>query len=130
MNSENKQEILTTKHADVDQHHHHSKSQKERILDSSLVVDVPDIKIGTDDQLRKKSALLMAFDATDDNEVIQLNAKVEREDSAGAFNQDSSNPILDKLFGNALTPNGGSSSSAVEVMVEDATSYLLFFEVC
>ncbi|KAI4355149.1 hypothetical protein L6164_003949 [Bauhinia variegata] len=114
MHSENKEEKLSTKLADINQLHHGSISLKEKILNLSSAVDVPDMKIGLGDQLRKRSSLSEALEASDDGEVIQLNAEVKGKETVGAFNQDNSNSILDKLFGNALTLNDGKASSTVE----------------
>ncbi|XP_068488758.1 uncharacterized protein [Phaseolus vulgaris] len=72
------------------------------------VLDVPDITIGTGDQLRKRSALSEVLEAS------QLNAEVKGKDSVGAFNPDNSNSILYKLFGNASTVDSGKSTSVIE----------------
>ena len=78
-------------------------------------MDVPEISIGTGNQLMKRSALSEALEAPDDSEVVQLDVEVKGKDTAGAFNVDNSNSILEKLFGSALTLNGGKSPNAVEV---------------
>ena len=80
-------------------------------------MDVPEINIGTVNQLMKRSALSEALEASDDSEVVQPNIEAKGKDTAGAINVDNSNPILEKLFGSALTLNGGKSPNAVEVTV-------------
>jgi len=85
---------------------------KDNILNLSPVLDVPDITIGTGDQLRKRSALSEVLEAS------QLNAEVKGKDSVGAFNPDNSNSILYKLFGNASTVDSDKSTSVIEVIVE------------
>ncbi|XP_027928657.1 uncharacterized protein LOC114185239 isoform X3 [Vigna unguiculata] len=72
------------------------------------VLDIPDIKIGTGDQLRKRSALSEVLEAS------QLNAEVKGKEDVGVLNPDNSNSILYKLFGNASTVDGDKSTSIIE----------------
>jgi len=85
---------------------------KDNILNLSSVLDIPDIKIGTGDQLRKRSALSEVLEAS------QLNAEVKGKEDVGVLNPDNSNSILYKLFGNASTVDGDKSTSIIEVIVE------------
>ncbi|TKY65401.1 hypothetical protein E2542_SST08259 [Spatholobus suberectus] len=110
INSDNKEGKLLTKQADNDQQNLQSTNlnvsinhEKENILNLSSVLDIPDIKIGMGDQLRKRSALSEVLEASNDNEFIQLNAEVKGKEAVGAFSPDNSNSILYKLFGNAST---------------------------
>ncbi|XP_027351659.1 uncharacterized protein LOC113862716 isoform X3 [Abrus precatorius] len=68
------------------------------------------------DQLRKRSALSEALEASDDNEFIQLNAEVKGKEAMGDFNPENSNlnSILFKLFGNASALDSDKSTSIVE----------------
>ncbi|XP_042965099.1 uncharacterized protein LOC122299158 isoform X1 [Carya illinoinensis] len=79
-------------------------------------LDVPSSnKIDVDTQLHKTSYLSEAFEASENSEVIELNGeKVTRDKIVGESNHDRSTSILDKLFGSALTPSGGGSSSSIE----------------
>ncbi|KAI4328831.1 hypothetical protein L6164_021156 [Bauhinia variegata] len=112
IHSENKEEKLSTKPADINHLHDGSHVLKEKILLSSGA-DV-DMEVGKGDELRRKSALLETLEASDGGEAIQLNAEVKGKETMRTFNQDNSNCILDKLFGSALTSNGGNTSNAVE----------------
>ncbi|KAK7340305.1 hypothetical protein VNO77_21007 [Canavalia gladiata] len=120
INSENEGKLLT-KQADNDQQNPQSTNlnvsinhEKENLLNLSPVLDIPDIKIGMGDQLRKRSALSEALEASDDSEFIQLKAEVKGKEAVGAFNPDNSNSILYKLFGNASAPDGDKSTRIVE----------------
>lgn len=65
-------------------------------------MDIPNIKIGINDQLRKRSALSEALEASDDNTFVPLKAEVKgKEAIESAFNPESSEFILYKLLGNA-----------------------------
>ncbi|XP_029127996.1 uncharacterized protein LOC109802991 isoform X2 [Cajanus cajan] len=121
INSDNKEGQLLTKQADNDQQNLQITNtnvsinhEKENILNLSSVLDIPKIKIGMGDQLRKRSALSEVLEASDDNEFIQLNAEVKGKEAVGAFIPDNSNSILFKLFGNASTLDSDKSTSIVE----------------
>lgn len=92
--------------------------EKENILNLPSILDIADIKIGMGDQLRKRSALSVVLEASDDNEFINLNAEVKGKEAVGAFSPDNSNSILYKLFGNASTLDNDKSTSIVEVILE------------
>ncbi|MCH89536.1 serine-rich adhesin for platelets-like, partial [Trifolium medium] len=68
------------------------------------------------DQLRKRSALSEALEASDDSKFVQLNAEVKGKAAIGgaAINPESSESILFKLFGNASTLTSGIPTSIVE----------------
>lgn len=85
---------------------------KDNSLNLSSVLDIPDVKIGTGDQLRKRSALSEVLEAS------QLNAEVKGKEDVGVLNPDNSNSILYKLFGNASTVDSDKSTSIIEVIVE------------
>ena len=70
------------------------------------------------DQVRTRSALSEALEASEDSEFIQLNAEVKGKEAVGAFDQDNSNSLLYKLFGNTSTLNSGKSTSIIEVIVD------------
>ncbi|KAI5412595.1 hypothetical protein KIW84_057310 [Lathyrus oleraceus] len=73
-----------------------------RDIHLSPSVDIPNIKIGINDQLRKRSALLEALEASDDNTFVPFKAEVKgKEAIESAFNPESSEFILYKLLGNA-----------------------------
>ncbi|XP_047150509.1 uncharacterized protein LOC124822539 isoform X3 [Vigna umbellata] len=72
------------------------------------VLDSPDVKIGTGDQLRKRSALSEVL------ETSQLNAEVKGKEDVGVLNPDNSNSILYKLFGNTSTVDSEKSTSIIE----------------
>ncbi|KAL2330237.1 hypothetical protein Fmac_017818 [Flemingia macrophylla] len=119
--SDHKEGILLANQADNDQQNVQSKNlnvsinhEKENILNYSSVLDIPNIKIGMGDQLRKRSALSEVLEASDDNEFIQLNADIKGKEAVGAFNADNSNSILYKLFGNSSTLDSDKSTSIVE----------------
>ena len=122
LNLENKEGKLSTKQVDNNQQNIISadinvsiKNEKESILNLSSSVDVPSIKIGMSDQLRKRSSLSEALESSDNSKFIQLNAEVKGKEGIGAaFNSESSNSILYKLFDNASTLTSGKSTSIVE----------------
>lgn len=126
INPENKEGKLPTKQVDNDQQNLQKadinvsiNNEKEDILNLSYAADIPNIKIGMSDQLRKRSALSEALEASDDSKFIQLNAEVKGKEAVGAaFNPESSESILYKLFGNASTLTSGISTSIVEVIKE------------
>ncbi|KAF7826094.1 uncharacterized protein G2W53_017258 [Senna tora] len=107
-----------TKQSDIDQKQSRSTilnvsvhNEKEKILNSTSAVDAPDTKTAVGYQLRKRSALSEALETSSDSEVNQLNGEVKGKETMGATNQDDSNSVLDKLFGNALTLNGRNSTN-------------------
>ncbi|XP_057435705.1 uncharacterized protein LOC130728293 isoform X2 [Lotus japonicus] len=121
VNSENKEGKLTTKQVVDDQQSFQStdlnvsvNNEKNQILNLSSAVDVLDIKIGKGDQVRKRSALSEALEASDDSKLVQLDAEVKGKEAEGDFNPENSSSILYKLFGNASTLTGGKSTSIVE----------------
>lgn len=122
INPENKEGKLPTKQVDNNQQNLQKadinvsfNNEKEDILNLSYAADIPNIKIGMSDQLRKRSALSEALEASDDSKFIQLNAEVKGKEAVGAaFNPESSESILYKLFGNASTLTSGISTSIVE----------------
>jgi len=104
---DNDQQILQSTNLNISINH-----VKDNILNLSSVLDIPDITIGTGDQLRKRSALSEVLEAS------QLNAEVKGKEAVGAFNPDNSSSILYKLFGNASTVDSDKSTSIIEVIVE------------
>ncbi|XP_019455496.1 PREDICTED: uncharacterized protein LOC109356569 [Lupinus angustifolius] len=112
---------LSTKQADDDQLHHRSKSlnfpiknEKGNISNISSAVDILDISIENSDQLRKRSTLSETLETSHASEFIQPNAAVKRTEAIGAFNQDDSHSILNKLFVNALSLKSGNTGVVVE----------------
>ncbi|XP_028247801.1 uncharacterized protein LOC114425193 isoform X1 [Glycine soja] len=121
INSDNKEGKLLTKQVNNDQQNLQNTNlnisinyEKENILNLPSILDIADIKIGMGDQLRKRSALSVVLEASDDNEFINLNAEVKGKEAVGAFSPDNSNSILYKLFGNASTLDRDKSTSIVE----------------
>ncbi|XP_045798403.1 uncharacterized protein LOC123892611 isoform X2 [Trifolium pratense] len=122
INLESKEGKLSTKQVDNNQQNFQSadinvsiNNEKENILNLSSL-DIPNIRIGMSDQLRKRSALSEALEASDDSKFVQLNAEVKGKEAIGgaAINPESSESILYKLFGNASTLTGGIPTSTVE----------------
>ncbi|XP_047150508.1 uncharacterized protein LOC124822539 isoform X2 [Vigna umbellata] len=114
INSDNRGE-LSTKKMDNDQQNLQSTNLNistshvnDNILNLSSVLDSPDVKIGTGDQLRKRSALSEVL------ETSQLNAEVKGKEDVGVLNPDNSNSILYKLFGNTSTVDSEKSTSIIE----------------
>ncbi|WRX07622.1 hypothetical protein QQP08_000109 [Theobroma cacao] len=71
--------------------------------------------ISMDSQIYKTSSLSEAFEAPGSNKVTELDSKkVPMDKIVTETNQDGSTSILDKLFGSALTPNGGGSTNFTE----------------
>ncbi|CAK8542442.1 unnamed protein product [Lathyrus sativus] len=122
INPENKEGNLSTMHVDNNQQNLQRadinvsiNNEKENTSNLSSSVDIPNIKTGINDQLRKRSALSEALEASDDNTFIPLKAEVKGKEAIGAaFNPESSESILYKLFGNASTLTSGISTSIVE----------------
>lgn len=119
VNPDNAEDKSPTKQLDMDQQHHRSatlnfstNNEKEKILNSSSAVDAPDIKMGKGYQLRKKSFLSEALEASDDREAVQLNTGVKGTEATRTLNQDDSNSVLEKLFGNVLTLSSTNSTNA------------------
>lgn len=74
--------------------------------------------ISMDSQIYKTSSLSEAFEAPGSNKVTELDSKkVPMDEIVTETNQDGSTSILDKLFGSALTPNGGGSTNFTEVLM-------------
>ncbi|KAL5859642.1 hypothetical protein ACOSQ4_000938 [Xanthoceras sorbifolium] len=92
---------------------HNNESDKIQKLTSA--VDVSNKKLGTDGRLDKTSNLSKAVEASEESEGIELDAeKVTDNKIDGETNRDQPSSILNKLFGNVLTANGGGSNSLVE----------------
>ncbi|XP_035539008.1 uncharacterized protein LOC109003516 isoform X2 [Juglans regia] len=67
-----------------------------------------------------------AFEASENSEVIELNGeKVTGDKIVAESNHDQSTSILDNLFGYALTPSGGGSSSLIEHNTSKADETIL-----
>ncbi|KAK4266893.1 hypothetical protein QN277_023753 [Acacia crassicarpa] len=118
VNSDNAWDKSSAKQLDMDPQHRGSASlnvslnnEKEKSLNSSSAVDGLDIKIGIGYQVKKSSVLSEALEASDDREVIQLDTEVRGTEPMRTLNQDDSNSVLDKLFGNVLTLNGTNSTN-------------------
>ncbi|KAE9605379.1 hypothetical protein Lalb_Chr10g0096711 [Lupinus albus] len=118
--SENNEGKLSTKQVDGDQPNHQSKSLnapikngKENILNISSSVDIQD-NIGNGDQLRKRSDLSETLETSHSSEFIQLNGQVKRTEAIGAFSQDDSHSVLNKLFVDALPLKSGNITGVVE----------------
>ncbi|KAF5451652.1 hypothetical protein F2P56_026742 [Juglans regia] len=90
-------------------------------------LDVPPSNtIDVDTQLHKISYLSEAFEASENSEVIELNGeKVTGDKIVAESNHDQSTSILDNLFGYALTPSGGGSSSLIEHNTSKADETIL-----
>lgn len=73
--------------------------------------------ITMDSQVCKSSSLSEAFPAQGNSKVTELDSKKLLADKTLIeTNQDGSTSILGKLFGSALTPNGGDSGNFIEVL--------------
>jgi hypothetical protein len=125
INLESKEGKLSTKQVDNNQQKSADinvsvNNEKENILNLSSSLDIPNIRIGMSDQLRKRSALSEALEASDDSKFVQLNAEVKGKEAIGGAdnNPESSESILYKLFGNASTLTSGIPTSIVEVIEE------------
>ncbi|GAV83410.1 hypothetical protein CFOL_v3_26857 [Cephalotus follicularis] len=70
-------------------------------------------KIELDSGLHKTPDLSKAFETSENNEAVELDAELMGDKIAGISNQDHPTSLLDKLFGNALTLNGGSTSGFI-----------------
>ena len=122
LNPESKEGKLSTKQVDDNQQNLRSadinvsiNNEKNNIKNLLSSVDIPDIKIGMSDQLKKRSSLSEALEASDNSKFIQLDAEVKGKEAIGAaFIPESSDSILYKLFGNASTLTSGKSTSIVE----------------
>lgn len=90
-------------------------NQGEKILNLSSALDVSSEAVGMDTQYYKTSKLSEAFDASENSDVIELDAKdVTGSKVVGESSPTHSTSILDKLFSSALTLNGVGSSSLIE----------------
>ncbi|XVF22491.1 hypothetical protein REPUB_Repub12eG0177200 [Reevesia pubescens] len=90
-----------------------NKSGKTLNLSSAL--DKSNEAISMDSQMYKSSGLSEAFEAPGNSKVTELDSKKLLVDKVlTETNQDGSTSILDKLFGSALTPNGGGSANLTE----------------
>lgn len=102
-----------------------SKQQHEN-TSSHASIDVSSMITDTDDKLYKKSNLAQAFEASKSSNAIELNVEKATGNSLlGESNVDYSTSILEKLFGGALTLNGGSSSSPHEVIIVSRYIFVL-----
>ncbi|XP_019460616.1 PREDICTED: uncharacterized protein LOC109360290 isoform X3 [Lupinus angustifolius] len=120
--SENSEGKLSAKQVDEDdnQPHHRStslnapvKNGKENILNISSSVGIQD-NIGNVDQLRKRSALAETLETSHSSEFIQLHGQVKRTEVIGAFSQDDSHSVLNKLFVDALPLKSCNTTATVE----------------
>lgn len=118
VNSDNAGDKSSTMQLDLDQQHQESanlnlllNNEKEKILNLSSAGDAPEMRMGIGHQLRKKSILSEALEASDDTEVLLLDHEVKGTEPMRALNQDDSNSVLDKLFGNVLTLNNTNSTN-------------------
>ncbi|KAJ0111659.1 hypothetical protein Patl1_00499 [Pistacia atlantica] len=90
-----------------------SKSDKVQNLTSGL--DVSSKTTGPDGRIYKSSNLLKTFEALEESEGVEVDVeKVTDSKIVSESSQDQSSSILDKLFGNVLTVNGGASNNLVE----------------
>lgn len=93
-----------------------SKSDKVQNLTSGL--DVSNKTTAPDGRIYKSSNLLKTFEASEESEGVEVDVeKVTDNKIVSESSQDQSSSILDKLFGNVLTVNGGGSNSPVEVII-------------
>ncbi|XP_044494850.1 uncharacterized protein LOC123217788 [Mangifera indica] len=89
------------------------KNDKVHNLTSGL--DVFNKTTDSDGQICKSSNLLKTFQASEESEGVEVDVeKVTDRKIVSESSQDQSSSILDKLFGNVLTVNGGGSNSLVE----------------
>ncbi|CAL0308438.1 unnamed protein product [Lupinus luteus] len=119
--SENNEGKLSTKQADDDRPHHQIpslnvpiKNVKEDILNIPSALHIQGVNIGNNDQLRKQSALSETLVTSDTGDFFQLSAEVKGTEVIGGSIQDDSHAMLEKLFVNALSLKGGSTSSFLE----------------
>ncbi|KAK2650212.1 hypothetical protein Ddye_017701 [Dipteronia dyeriana] len=91
---------------------HNNENDKVQKLTSAL--DVSNKKMGMDGRLYKTSNLSKAVEASDESEGIELDAEVADSKIQGESSRDQPSSILNKLFGNVLTANGGGSNILVE----------------
>lgn len=95
-----------------------SSKQQHENTSSHASINVSSMITDTDDKLYKKSNLAQAFESSKSSNAIELNVEKATGNSLlGESNADYSTSILEKLFGGALTLNGGSSSSPHEVII-------------
>lgn len=91
---------------------HNNESNTFQKLTSAL--DASNKNKVADDRLYKTSSLSKAFEASKESEGIELDAeKVIDNKTEGKSNADQPSSILNKLFGNVLTANGGVGSNSV-----------------
>ncbi|OMP00341.1 hypothetical protein COLO4_12765 [Corchorus olitorius] len=92
-----------------------SNNKSGKALNFSSALDKPKEAISVDSQIYKTSSLLEAFETPRKSKVTELDSKQLPVDKIlTETNHDGSTSILDKLFGSALTPNGGSSTNITE----------------
>ncbi|XWS46143.1 hypothetical protein CRYUN_Cryun14cG0038400 [Craigia yunnanensis] len=92
-----------------------ANNKSGRALNFSSVLDKSNEAISMDSQIYKSSSLSEAFEAPGNSEVTELDSKKMLVDKIlTETNQEGSTSVLDKLFGSALTPNGGGSSNLTE----------------
>ncbi|XWS76971.1 hypothetical protein CRYUN_Cryun01aG0224100 [Craigia yunnanensis] len=86
-----------------------------KALNFSSALDKSNEAISMDSQIYKSSSLSEAFAAPRNSKVTELDSKKLLADKLlTGTNQDGSTSILNKLFGSALTPNGGGSTNFTE----------------
>ncbi|GLT84656.1 hypothetical protein SLE2022_028730 [Rubroshorea leprosula] len=91
-----------------------ANTQSEETIPSSLDVDVSNTTV-MGSEIHKSSNLAEAFQPSENSEIIELDPKkLPVSDIVGISKRDNSTSVLDKIFGSALTLNGGGSASFIE----------------
>ncbi|XWS32135.1 hypothetical protein CRYUN_Cryun23aG0135100 [Craigia yunnanensis] len=92
-----------------------ANNKSGKALNFSSALDKSKEAISMDSQIYKSSSLSEAFAAPGNSKVTELDSKKLLADKIlTETSQDGSTSILDKLFGSALTPNGGGSTNFTE----------------
>ncbi|XP_022770492.1 uncharacterized protein LOC111313893 [Durio zibethinus] len=92
-----------------------ANSKSGKALNFSSALDKSNEAISMNSQIYKSSSFSEAFAAPGKSEVTEFDSKKLLADKIlTETNRDSSTSILDKLFGSALTPNGGGSAYFTE----------------
>ncbi|XP_041000026.1 uncharacterized protein LOC121246095 isoform X2 [Juglans microcarpa x Juglans regia] len=98
----------------------------ERNFGSKSVIQPHTVEVVNPELENCHSHAKEAFEASENSEVIELNGKkVTGDKIVGESNHDQSTSILDKLFGSALAPSGGGSSSLIEHNTSKADETIL-----
>ncbi|XVF33265.1 hypothetical protein REPUB_Repub17cG0154100 [Reevesia pubescens] len=109
------EETLTEQQLESTSIHLLANNKSEKALNFSSALDKSNEARSIDSQIYKSSSLSEAFEVLGNSEVAELDSKMLQQDKIlTETNQDGSTSILDKLFGSALTPNGGVSTNFTE----------------